>query len=142
MTQTKVDVTREAVDRLAKWLNGEGDEHLKGNVRDRRTIGVYMIDGATTLRALLGAKEAADQALRDVTDDRDELKMCYSEARAAAAVAYADGYRDCAYGSRDKNHDATEALRAVKEAVWNDGWNAGCNDDGTTPNPYAKKDTA
>lgn len=133
MTQTKVDTSREAVEYSfnAAWSGGE---HGRAQL---------------ILRALLDAKEAAErkvqardgecQAKAQIISD---LERQLAESRAAAAATWEAGWASHGETAGDTicepNPHGHEALRAVKEAVWEEGYRARTY---AAPNPYAKKDT-
>lgn len=159
MTQTKVDVTRI----IQMWIDdGRGDDCFWEGWPECPTPEDELTPNM--IRALLDAKEAAE---REVITKANELasslisdmQAARDEARAAAAAAWEAGKcaaaewvaEDTAVADMIRDHvinptpEATEALRAVKEAVWNEGFDAGCcakGGDQFDPNPYAKKDTA
>lgn len=95
------------------------------------------------------AKEAAERQTAEAyrllgnADKRQhQTDLELTEARASAAAAYGEGYRDCAYGERSHHHSSTEALRRVKEAVWEDAYKRGLLSFGAD-NPYRQpKDAA
>lgn len=120
---TKVDLSREAVEAMSRL------EALSGTPYEMPHV-------VATLRALLDAKEAAERE-RDAWKGRAEhWHQAYTEARASAAAAWEAG-REAGADKAERslggfmarviraltNPDpsATEALRRVKEAVWDEG---------------------
>lgn len=134
---TKPDLTREAVERLADDLYAE---FMRRPAYE--DDGCSISYAADILRALLDAKEAAERErdhefeVRDrCRRERDAYAAQLTEARASAAAAWEAGrdhviYVVCRAGVNasgftcltNPDPSATESLRRVKEAVWEEGF--------------------
>lgn len=103
--------TREQMAVCADFLQKEGEAHMRGNVRDRRTVGVFMMEGGTIINALAAENAALREQLEATEKHKDlgwdqqrywcdrydkktsALEAALTEARAQVAAAWMAGYQ-------------------------------------------------
>lgn len=118
------------VERCADFLQKEGEAHMRGDMRDRRTVGVFMMEGGMLINALASENAALREKLEAAQARAYELAVAIMGGE--DAPGYADSIatevlvkQQRAMAADWLNSIPEAALQAVKDAEWDAALEAG-----------------